>query len=121
MADFPHVQGRVGEAVAALNAGTALILSDLAETERMADAGEPITVDRRIHNRLSQAYIVKLAVQGVDTLYAATGGAGLYLSDRLQRAWRDVHGVAHHVSFNWDAVSSMYGQHAYGLEPRGQY
>jgi alkylation response protein AidB-like acyl-CoA dehydrogenase len=121
MADFPHVQGRIGDAAAALNAGTALILSDLADTERLAERGEPITVDRRVHNRLTQAYIVKLAVEGVDTLYAATGGAGLYLSDRLQRAWRDVHAVAHHVSFNWDAVSSMYGQHAYGLEPRGQY
>jgi alkylation response protein AidB-like acyl-CoA dehydrogenase len=121
MSDFPHVQGRVGDAAAALNAGTALILSDLAETERLSAAGEPITIDRRIRNRLSQAYIVKLAVQGVDALYAATGGAGLYSSNRLQRAWRDVHAVAHHVSFNWDAVSSMYGQHAFGLEPKGQY
>jgi len=121
MSNFPHVQGRVGDAAAAFNAGMALILSDLAETERAAAAGEPITVDRRIHNRLSQAYIVKLAVEGVDSLYAVTGGAGLYLDDRLQRAWRDVHAVAHHVSFNWDAVSSMYGQLVFGLEPRGQY
>jgi alkylation response protein AidB-like acyl-CoA dehydrogenase len=121
MADFPQVQGRLGESVAAYNAGRALILSDLAETERMAAAGEPIGVDRRVHNRLTQAYIVKLAADGVDNLYAVTGGAGLYLTDRLQRAWRDVHAVAHHVSFNWDAVSSMYGQMAFGLQPKGQY
>jgi alkylation response protein AidB-like acyl-CoA dehydrogenase len=87
----------------------------------MAAAGEPIGVDRRVHNRLTQAYIVKLAADGVDNLYAVTGGAGLYLTDRLQRAWRDVHAVAHHVSFNWDAVSSMYGQMAFGLQPKGQY
>ena len=29
--------------------------------------------------------------------------------------------VARHVSLNWDAVGTMYGQHAFGLEPRGQY
>ena len=29
--------------------------------------------------------------------------------------------VALHVSLNWDAVGTMYGQHAFGLEPRGQY
>jgi len=25
------------------------------------------------------------------------------------------------VRLNWDAVGTMYGQHAFGLEPRGQY
>jgi hypothetical protein len=28
--------------------------------------------------------------------------------------------IARHVSLNWDAVGTMYGQHAFGLEPRGQ-
>jgi hypothetical protein len=43
------------------------------------------------------------------------------LSHRVQRAWRDANAVAKHVALSWDAVSSMYGQHALGLEPRGQY
>ena len=46
---------------------------------------------------------------------------GLFLDNRLQRSWRDVNAVAKHISVNWDAVGSMYGQHAFGLEPRGQY
>ena len=52
---------------------------------------------------------------------ASTGGYGLMLSNPVQRAWRDVNAVARHVSLNWDAVGTMYGQHAFGLEPRGQY
>jgi hypothetical protein len=60
-------------------------------------------------------------VQAVETLNAATGGYGLQLSNPIQRAWRDVNAVARHVSLNWDAVGTMYGQHAFGLEPRGQY
>ncbi len=121
MAEFPHIQSRLGQAQAHFNAGRSLILSDLRETEAMAAAGAPIGVDRRIHNRLTQAFIVKLACDGIDALYAATGGPGLHLSNQVQRAWRDIHAVAHHISLNWDAVSSMYGQMAFGLEPRGQY
>lgn len=41
--------------------------------------------------------------------------------EAFQRAWRDAHAAAVHVSLNWDAVSTMYGQHALGLEPKGQY
>ena len=52
---------------------------------------------------------------------SSTGGYGLMLSNPVQRAWRDVNAVARHVSLNWDAVGTMYGQHAFGLEPKGQY
>jgi len=29
--------------------------------------------------------------------------------------------VARHVSLNRDAVGTMYGQHVFGLKPKGQY
>ena len=121
MAEFATVQTRLGEAAASLAAGKALIHGDLHETQRLSRAGEAITVDYRIQVRLSQAFAVRLAVQGIEALYGATGGAGLYLGHRVQRAWRDIHAVSHHVSLNWDAVSTMYGQNSLGLEPKGQY
>ena len=121
MAEFATVQARLGEAAASLAAGKALIHRDLDETQRLSRAEETITVDHRIQVRLSQAFAVRLAVQGIEALYGATGGAGLYLGHRVQRAWRDIHAVSHHVSLNWDAVSTMYGQNSLGLEPKGQY
>ena len=121
MAEFATVQARLGEAAAALAAGKALLASDFEETQRRAREGEAIDVAYRIKVRLAQAFVVRLAVQGIDALYGATGGGGLYLGHRVQRAWRDIHAVSHHVSLNWDAVGTMYGQHALGLEPRGQY
>jgi len=39
----------------------------------------------------------------------------------VQRFWRDIHAVSSHISLNWDSVSAMYGQHVFGLEPKGQY
>lgn len=121
VADYQAVQSRLGEAQAAMNAAKVLVLHDLRETQREALAGNTFGLKRRLNNRLSQAFVVKLAREGVDGLYGATGGTGLYLDQRLQRAWRDVNAIAHHVSLNWDAVSSMWGQYALGLEPKGQY
>jgi hypothetical protein len=43
------------------------------------------------------------------------------LDSGIQRAWRDINAVAHHISVNWHAVSTMYGQMRLGLPPRGQY
>ncbi len=33
----------------------------------------------------------------------------------------DIHAGAVHVSVTWDAVSTMYGQYALGLDQKGQY
>jgi hypothetical protein len=49
------------------------------------------------------------------------GGQGVFTSRPIQRAWRDIHAGAVHVSLTWDAVSTMYGQYALGLDPKGQY
>ena len=67
----------------------------------------------------SAAYQVLLAVRG--ETYESGGGRAIFLDNPVQRAWRDANAVARHVSLNWDAVGTMYGQHAFGLEPRGQY
>jgi alkylation response protein AidB-like acyl-CoA dehydrogenase len=84
-------------------------------------AGEGITVDMRIRNRRDHAFSIKLAVQAANALNESTGGRGLYLDNVVQRAWRDVNAVSKHITLNWDAVSTMVGQHYFGLEPKGAY
>jgi alkylation response protein AidB-like acyl-CoA dehydrogenase len=83
--------------------------------------GGILSAAERLDNRITQAYIVRLALEGLDELWGAVGGAGILKTEYIQRAWRDAHAIAHHVSFNWDALTSMYGQHLLGLEPQGQY
>ena len=93
----------------------------LGQVQNAVASGEAISKDMRIRNRRDQAFAVKLTCQAADALYAAVGGGGLFLSSGVQRAWRDAHAVAKHVSLNWDWVGSMYGQLRLGLEPNGQY
>ena len=121
MREFATVQLRFAEASAAIDAAEMLLFADLRHAMEKLRAGEEISVADRIRCRRNQAYATKLALQAVEALNASTGGYGLMLSNPVQRAWRDVNAVARHVSLNWDAVGTMYGQHAFGLEPRGQY
>jgi resorcinol 4-hydroxylase (FADH2) len=121
MAEFATIQLRYAEAAAAVESAELILLTDMREMTKKLYAGEEITIADRIRCRRNQAWVTKLAVQAVDALNASTGGDGLHLGHPVQRAWRDANAVARHVSLNWDAVGTMYGQHAFGLEPCGQY
>jgi alkylation response protein AidB-like acyl-CoA dehydrogenase len=121
MAELTTVQMRVAEASALIDAARLLMARDLAEALASAMRGEPISVDVRLRNRRDQAFCVRLLVQAIDALYLAAGGQGLFLDQPLQRAWRDAHAAASHISLNWDSTGSMYGQSLLGLEPKGQY
>jgi resorcinol 4-hydroxylase (FADH2) len=121
MAEFATIQLRVAEAAAATDAAETVVLSDLRELSGKVEAGEEVTVADRIRYRRGQAFATKLAIEAVEALNASTGGSGLFLHNIVQRHWRDANAVGRHISLNWDTVGTMYGQHALGLEPRGQY
>jgi resorcinol 4-hydroxylase (FADH2) len=121
MAELTTVQMRVAEASACIDAARLLMFRDLAEAFETAARGEPIGVDVRLRNRRDQAFCVRLLVGAIDALFLAAGGQGLFLEQPLQRAWRDAHAAASHISLNWDSTGSMYGQFMLGLEPKGQY
>jgi alkylation response protein AidB-like acyl-CoA dehydrogenase len=121
MAEFATVQSRVAEATGSIEAARLLIFEALEKAAQGAAQGEQADPDRRLRNRLNQAFSVKLLTQAIDVLFLASGGQGIFSSKPLQRIWRDAHAAAVHVSLNWDAVSTTYGQYALGLEPKGQY
>ncbi len=121
MAEFAAVQQRAAEATACIDAAKLLMFRDLAEAHDAALRGDPANVELRLRNRRDQAFCVKLLVQAVDALFLAAGGQGLFLDHPLQRAWRDAHAAASHISLNWDSAGTMYGQYLLGLEPKGQY
>lgn len=121
LSQFFPVQSRLAEAAASVDAARLLLYRDTAEVEQSALRGEAISVDQRIRNRRDHAFSARLAHQAVEAVFASVGGAGLALDQPIQRMWRDANAIARHISLNWDAVSSMVGQHLLGLEPKGQY
>ena len=121
MAEFATVQARVAEATGSIEAARLLTLRALENALAAAYAGQQSELDLRLRNRLSQSFSARLVVQAIDALFQAAGGQGIFTAKPIQRAWRDIHAGAVHVSLTWDAVSTMYGQYAPGLDPKGQY
>ncbi|MBI5320561.1 flavin-dependent monooxygenase [Bradyrhizobium sp.] len=121
MAEFPTIQLRVAEAAASVDAARHTLLRDLADRAGTVRAGIEVSVEDRITSRRGQAFSVGLAIRAVEALNASTGGLGLDLANPVQRAWRDANAVGRHISMNWDAVGTMYGQMVLGLTPQGQY
>lgn len=121
IAQFGHVQTAVAEAEAAIDAAQLILQRDLRVATELSAAGVKIPKEQRIEFRRGHAYAVKLCVQAVNGLYDVVGGTGIHLESGVQRAWRDVNAVAHHISVNWNAVSTMVGQLRLGLPPRGQF
>jgi alkylation response protein AidB-like acyl-CoA dehydrogenase len=121
MAEFPTIQLRVAEAAASTDAARELLLRDLRARAKAVRSGEQVGIEDRITSRRGQAFSVNLSLRAVEALNASTGGAGLDLANPVQRAWRDANAVGRHISMNWDAVGTMYGQMALGLVPQGQY
>jgi alkylation response protein AidB-like acyl-CoA dehydrogenase len=121
MSEFATVQLRVAEATASIDAAQLMIHRDLRETSEAVHAGKPVGIDMRLRNRLTHTFATKLCVQAVDAVFLAMGGSALGMHHPVQRFWRDIHAASSHISLNWDAVGTMYGQYAFGLEPKGQY
>jgi alkylation response protein AidB-like acyl-CoA dehydrogenase len=121
MAEFPTIQLRVAEAAAATDAAREILLRDLRDRAVAVRANQPVSIEDRIVSRRGQAFAVSLAIRASEALNASTGGQGLDLANPVQRAWRDANAVGRHISMNWDAVGTMYGQLALGLTPQGQY
>jgi alkylation response protein AidB-like acyl-CoA dehydrogenase len=121
MGELTTVQLRLADASACIDAARLMIFRDLAEAFATTARGDPLGLDVRLRNRRDQAFCVRLLVAAIDALFLAAGGQGLFLEQPLQRAWRDAHAAASHISLNWDAAGSMYGQFMLGLEPKGQY
>jgi alkylation response protein AidB-like acyl-CoA dehydrogenase len=121
MAEFATIQSRVAEATGSIDAARLMIFDAIKNALAAADGDDRANLDLRLRNRLSQAFSVRLLVQAIDALFLASGGQGIFTGKPIQRAWRDAHAAAVHVSMNWDAVSTMYGQYVLGLDPKGQY
>lgn len=121
LAQFTHVQSRIADAAAGVDAARLVLDRDTTEVERMAVEGQTITVDKRIRSRRGHAYASKLAHGAIQDLFSCAGASGFVLDQPLQRVWRDGNMMAQHITLNWDAVSPMVGQHMLGLEPKGAY
>ena len=112
--DQQSVQLRVAEACAEVDAAYALMDRNRAEINREGRAGRTPDTEQRVRYRRDNSFAANLCVRAVDRVYPLLGGRGLAVGDPVQRAWRDVHAVSHHIALTWDVQGAMFGAVALG-------
>jgi alkylation response protein AidB-like acyl-CoA dehydrogenase len=76
---------------------------------RLASGGRLDAADgtRGLHQA---AYACLLARRAAARLFEATGAHGIYLSNGMQRAFRDIFASTAHAGLNWDRNALNYGR-----------
>jgi indole-3-acetate monooxygenase len=114
--DKPTVQAMVGRSHALLQSARNHYYATAESLPLWAETALPLTLDQRAQVRLSVAQIGEVTKQVVRNLYDASGGSSLYESCPLERHFRDVHAVAHHVQISPNNFEFA-GRVILGLDP----
>jgi alkylation response protein AidB-like acyl-CoA dehydrogenase len=109
------VQVEVAKAEAALRAARALLYGSIDEAWARAQADGTIDTATRADLRLAATHMTRTAAAVTRDAYDLGGGAALYLSNPLQRRFRDAHAMTQHMMVG-PATYELAGRVLLGLE-----
>ena len=115
LAAEPTYQSKVADACAITDAVEVIMREAFRSMERDVRAGRPFTGKNALRLRRDSAFCARLCKEAADELFALGGGGALYKRSPLQRVWRDVHGGAAHIVFQWDIHGVAFGRVELGL------
>ena len=116
LAELGTIHVKVAEARAAVAAARRIYLDNCDESTAIAATGALPDALARARWRAEGAYAARLCCQAVDLIVAASGGGGVFDSNPLSRAFRDIHTGTAHITQTWDPNAVTYGRLALGLE-----
>ena len=117
IAEFQSLQLRIAESAAELDMARRIIFDDLQESQEYLEHNEKLPREMMARNKRDMAYAPVLAMRAIDRIFYAAGAGGLFMSNDLQRCFRDVHAGAAQLALNWDVNGTTWGQVALGLDP----
>ena len=112
VAEYTSIQVQLARAAANLDAADLLMRRCIELTE----ASEPASDVLRARAYRDQARSSELIVEAIDIVMKISGSAGFATSSPIQRAWRDIHFAASHVSLNPEISFAAWGRQQFGLE-----
>ena len=116
MAELPTVQIRVAEAIAEIEAASALLLKDCDDAMRFGETSERAPIELRARWRLNNAFAGQLCLRAVDRLHPLIGARGINDPEsRFLLAWRDIHAAVSQITMAWDIQAVNAGRIEFGL------
>jgi 3-hydroxy-9,10-secoandrosta-1,3,5(10)-triene-9,17-dione monooxygenase len=111
MAETTSVQVRTARAAANIDAAALLI----ERAVRVTDAPDLYSPALLARSARDFTRACELIVEAIDTTVAISGTASFTATHPMQRAWRDIHFMAMHISLNVEMNYSNYGRIEFGL------
>jgi len=72
--------------------------------------------DEMFRFRTNHSYCIQLAIQAAEELFGGSGGSAWFLSNELQRLWRNIHMCGAHAGTDYDTCSEVLGRYRLGLD-----
>jgi indole-3-acetate monooxygenase len=115
--DKPLAQADLARAEGLVGAGRGYLFSELGMMWEDAVAGRAISLRARGQVRLAACHAMQSAIQAVDLMFQAAGGAALFQGSRLERCFRDIHTAGQHIAVSMQANVEPVGRVLFGLPP----
>ncbi len=113
--DYGTTQVKIAEAAVALDTAQELLYACCNEAMEVAAAGQVMEMTDKSRMRGNATFAGNLAGRAVELMFSLVGGAGLYDSNSMSRAMRDMKSMQAHITQNWDVNGSNYGRVLLGL------
>ena len=111
VAEQGSIQTDIADAEAQLDSAEFLMRRNLGFIRE----GKPVDLATRALCAYANAHAVQAICGAVQTLFRVSGSRGMYDESPIQRAWRDVHTLASHVSLNPGAAGQLRGRALLGV------
>jgi len=115
IADYSTAQLKVAEADVAIKTARMLLHDSCERGMAVAARGEVAPMELKTELRAKATMGGKLSADAVDLVFQLSGGAGLYDSNPVSRAMRDMNCIRGHITQNWDVNGSNHGRVLLGL------
>ena len=109
------IQIKVAEAGARIDAAELVMRQACTHAMAVARSGREPEHGDKVRYRRDAFFSVRLCLEAVDILMGIAGSGGLYMSNTMQRLFRDAHAANAHVMFSPDLQGAIFGQHALGM------
>ena len=113
--DYGTTQAKIAEAAVVLDAAKELLHACCNEAMEVAAAGQIMDMTDKSRMRGNATFAGNLAGRAVELMFSLVGGAGLYDTNPMSRAMRDMKSMQAHITQNWDVNGCNYGRVLLGL------